>query len=352
LNCLKNTQGVLLFVGLLWLGTLIHCTPQGQQAVPDITANSESYRLDLPPGFPEPAIPDDNKLTTKRVALGKALFFDPILSIDSSVSCGSCHFQHLAFSDSVSISTGVHGKTGNRNAPGLINLAYNTSFFWDGGVPTLEMQVLAPIETEEEMHLSLVEAVSRLKQHPTYPRLIKEAYQRNVDVFSITRSIAAFERTLISGNSKYDHYAFQNKKEVLNEEEQSGMNLFFGTRLQCTQCHSGFNFTNNGIVSNGLFRDGDNDPGRQRITLRTEDQGKYKVPTLRNVELTAPYMHDGRFETLQEVIAHYAKGGHAHPNKSEFIQGFEINDIEINQLIAFLHTLTDDEFVKNNAFKP
>lgn len=314
-------------------------------------SQNEAFVLKVPPGFPDPVIPEDNQLTAQRVALGKKLFFEPILSLDSSLSCGSCHFQHLAFSDSVAVSPGVHGKLGMRNAPSLANVAYNSSFFWDGGVPTLEMQVIAPVETEEEMHLSFVVAVERLKQHPEYPKLIQAAYQREVDVFSITRAIAAFERTLISGNAKYDQHV--NKSgSTLSSTEELGRQLFFSDSLQCSSCHSGFNFTSGEIVSNGLFKKGDSDPGRMRITLREEDEGKFKIPSLRNVALTSPYMHDGRFNSLEEVLVHYASGGYPHPNKSEKVRGFSLTKQETSAVIAFLHTLTDTSFVKNNAFKP
>ena len=313
---------------------------------------SEDFHLEIPQGFPEMPIPEGNELTAKRVALGKKMFFDPILSLDTSISCASCHFQHLAFSDSVPISKGVHGKNGIRNAQPLINLGYNTSFFRDGGVKTLEMQVMAPLETEEEMHLNIVAAAGRLKEHPEYPQLIKEAYNRTPDPFSITRAIAAFERTLLSGNSAYDQYVFQGKEGALSEDQLKGMELFESERLKCNTCHSGFNFTNQEIVSNGLYESYEKDGGRFRITLRAKDEGKFKVPTLRNVALTGPYMHDGSMNTLEEVIDHYASGGSGHVNKSDKITGFEISETEKAQLIAFLNSLTDESFVENLAYKP
>lgn len=327
---------------------LYYCKPSEEEDASD----RNNYELEIPKGFPQPEIPDDNQLTAKRVALGKKLFFDPILSLDSSISCGSCHFQAHAFSDTVLVSTGVHGRNGTRNAPPLFNLAWSRSFFRDGGVPTLEMQVLSPIETEEEMHLNIVVAVERLKQHPLYPALIREAYGRETDVFSITRAIAAFERTLISGNSRYDQYIFQGNTAALSDTELAGMELFFNDKTNCSVCHAGFNFTNQQLENNGLQENYEDDPGRMRITLRPGDEGKFKVPSLRNIALTAPYMHNGSLASLEDVIDHYASGGSEHVNKNKLISGFEISEKEKQALIAFLRSLTDSEFTKNEAFYP
>jgi cytochrome c peroxidase len=282
------------------------------------------YVLDIPEGFPEPAIPENNELTSERIELGRMLFYDPVLSVDSSISCASCHKQELGFADDKSISPGVEGRLAMRNAPTLANVVYNPTFLFDGFLETLEMQVLVPIE-----------------EHPEF------AYNREIDPFVITRSISSFERTLISGNSKYDQQVFQ-KKNVLNKSEKRGMNLFMH-ELECASCHSGFNFTNFSTQNNGLYEIYA-DSGRQRVTKLAEDKDMFKVPTLRNIELTAPYMHDGSFSTLEEVIDHYQSGGKNHPNKSEKLKAFELSKREKKDLINFLKSLTDDSFITNPDF--
>jgi len=339
--------GVLAVVLSLSVLTLLWCKKDNVAETPE---NEQAYQLNIPKGFPDPVIPDDNQLTAKRIALGKKLFFEKILSLDSSISCGSCHFQKFAFSDSVPISKGVHGANGLRNAPPLFNMAWQKDFFFDIGVPTLELQVISPIQTEEEMHINILEVVDRLRKHPEYPKLALEAYGREIDPFVITRAIASFERTLISGNSRFDQYHYQGNSNALNAQELRGLELFNSDRLKCNKCHSGFNFTSLEVVSNGLYDDYTKDPGRMRVTLDYADEGKFKVASLRNIELTGPYMHDGSMETLDEVIDNYASGGSDHKNKHEFITGFDITEDEKNDLIAFLHSLTDHEFVNNIEF--
>lgn len=316
--------------------------------VPDELVD-DHYTLTIPPGFPSPFIPDDNQLTKSRIALGKKLFFDKRLSVDNTISCGSCHFPENAFSDITAKSLGVQGRIGMRNAPPLYNLAWANSFMRDGGVPTLELQVLAPIADHVEMDFNILSVVDRLKNDPYYKKQAQRAYARDFDAFVITRAIAAFERILISGNSKYDRYV--RGTENLNASELNGMNLFFSSNLNCSSCHSGFNFTNNNFENNGLYLNYA-DTGRARITLQSFDSGKFKVSSLRNSALTAPYMFDGSKNTLEEVIDHYASGGQAHPNKNPLVSGFSITTQEKIDLINFLNTLTDDEFLNNPEFRP
>lgn len=308
------------------------------------------YNLRLPAGFPPMNIPADNALTERRVELGKMLFFDKTLSRDSSVSCGSCHFQQNAFSDVVSISSGIEGRKGMRNSPPLFNLGYHPLFFFDGGVPTLELQVLAPVQDENEMDHDFTFAVSRLAQNPTYQQLAQIAYNRDFDAFVLTRAIAAFERTLVSGNSAYDKY-INGKSSAINESAKRGLLLFESERLGCTGCHGGFNFTDFSFKNNGLY-EAYADSGRMRVTALPSDRDKFKVPSLRNIALTAPYMHDGSFTTLPQVIAHYNSGGAANPNKDERIKPLQLTTQEQNDLLEFLHTLTDNEFITNPEFAP
>lgn len=309
------------------------------------------YRLEIPKGFPIPYIPADNELTESRVLLGKTLFYDPILSSDSSVSCASCHQIHLAFTDGKSISKGIDNRTGMRNTPTLTNMAYSGLLMFDGGIKSLELQVLAPIADHNEMDSDMNLVIERLKKNKKYISLFKKAYQREPDAFGITRSIAAFQRTLISGNSPFDKYYFQGDTTVLSASEKRGMELFFSESLACSECHSGFNFTNYLFENNGLYTVYA-DTGRARITNLSSDVGKFKVPTLRNVEYTSPYMHDGSFASLEEVIEHYALGGKNHVNKSVLIKGFNISETEKQDLINFLKSLSDREFLNNKNFIP
>ncbi|WKZ76004.1 MAG: cytochrome c peroxidase [Vicingaceae bacterium] len=309
------------------------------------------YHLTIPKGFPLPLIPVDNELTESRVLLGKTLFYDPILSLDSSVSCATCHRLNLAFTDGQELSKGIVNRTGIRNTPTLTNIAYAFSLMFDGGAETLELQALAPIADHNEMNSDMNLVIERLKKNKKYISLFKKAYQREPDAFGITRSIAAFQRTLISGNSPFDKYYFQGDTTALSASEQRGMKLFFSESLACSECHSGFNFTNNHFENNGLYTVYA-DAGRARITNLSSDVGKFKVPTLRNAEYTSPYMHNGSFSSLEEVIAHYASGGKNHVNKSVLLKGFNIPETEKQDLIHFLKSLSDKEFLSNKNFIP
>ena len=316
-----------------------------------IDMEEEEYVLNIPPGFPYPDIPADNPLTRAKIDLGKKLFYDPILSVDSSISCGSCHKQELAFSHDVSISEGVYGRLGFRNSPSLANVAYYPVMMKDGGNPTLETQPYVPIETHFEMDFNMVLLVNRLNENAEYIADFKSVFGKAPDPFGITRALAAFERTMISGNSRYDQYFFQGEENVLNASEKNGMNLFFSTELNCSSCHGGFLLTDNTFQNNGYFSDYSADSGRARITLLHSDVGKFRVPTLRNIGLTAPYMHDGSVVTLEEVIDQYMLGGSGHENQSILIKPFELSAEEKNDLINFLNALTDETFISDPAFK-
>lgn len=310
----------------------------------------EEYLLQLPVGFPAPEIPADNPLTEMKIQLGKELFFDPILSADSSISCSSCHLPEFAFSDTVALSIGINNGIGFRNAPSLANVAYSLSFLRDGGFPTLETQMAIPVQDAQEMGFTMYDLAERLKANVYYNHFFYEVFQEEPSAFGITRAVAAFERTLISGESKYDQSLRFSTGVFLTESEQEGEELFFSDALHCSSCHSGFNFTNNGFENNGLYSDYSSDEGRERITNNPGDEGKFKVPTLRNIALTAPYMHDGSLNTLEEVIEHYMSGGSDHINKSELIQPFVLSESEKVALIDFLNTLTDNDFISNQNF--
>lgn len=305
--------------------------------------------MERPIGFDSIPEPEDNKYSPERWALGKKLFYDPIMSLDSTISCGSCHKAAAAFSDDIVLSLGIEERLGTRNTPSLTNVAYHPYYTREGGVPTLEMQILVPIQEHNEFDFNIVLLAERMAQDSTYVTMSLEAYDRRPDPFVITRSLACFERSFISGYSRYDHYANYNDQEALTPAELRGMELFFSDKTNCASCHSGFNFTNYAFENNGLYEDYP-DNGRYRLTGEAMDIAKFKVPSLRNIELTAPYMHDGSLETLAEVIDHYNLGGAEHTNKSTLIKPLALSNQDKSELIAFLLSLTDDNFVSNPLF--
>lgn len=309
-----------------------------------------TYNAEVPVGFPPLSIPDDNALTDFRVLLGKKLFFDTRISGDGTVSCGSCHKPEFAFADNQAVSLGVEGRIGFRNAPSLANVGYQERLFMDGGVPTLELQVLAPFDNHAEMDLSITKAIEMMRNDEHINALAQFAYGREMDAFVFTRSIAAFERTLLSGNSPYDRF-LRGDNSALSPDAIAGMELFFGQRLACGSCHTGFLLTDQSYSNIGLYEEYA-DMGLQRVTTLPSDNGKFKVPSLRNVALTAPYMHDGSRMTLQQVIEHYNAGGKNHPAKDDRIRPLLMSMEEKMQLLAFLEGLTDIGFTENQAFQP
>lgn len=307
--------------------------------------------LQVPAGFPDPVFPEGNAFSEIRWTLGKKLFFDPFLSRDSSLSCASCHLPQYAFSDTVAFSPGVDNAPGVRNAPSLANVAYHPYFTREGGVPTLEMQILVPIQEHNEFDFNILLIAERLQYDSVYQKLSWEAYDRAPDHFVITRAIACFERSLLSGNSRYDQYYFQKKNNALSPAERRGMDLFFSGKTNCSDCHNGFNFTNYAFENNGLYEEYA-DPGRFRLTGLEEDRARFKVPSLRNAALTAPYMHDGSVPTLEAVVEHYNSGGAGHPHKNALVRPLDLSEQERSDLVAFLRSLTDESFVQNDNFRP
>ena len=322
---------------------------KGEDEVPAATP----YTLVIPQGLPPMNIPSNNPLTVEGVALGKRLFYDPILSANNTQSCASCHLQETGFSETTQYSTGIDGIEGTRNAMPLINLGWQTKFFWDGGANGLESQVIGPITNPIEMHETMENVVAKLNAHAEYPDLFKAAFgSAEASSQNIMRAIAQFERTLISGNSKYDQY--MRGETFLSSQELNGLSLFTDMEKgDCSHCHSlgstfsDFEFRNTGLDSLPV------DEGRYLITLNSNDRGKFKTPSLRNVELTAPFMHDGRFQTLLECVQHYNTGfrysANLDPNLSFALKG-RMTQQEMEDLVAFMKTLTDMEFVNNPEF--
>ncbi len=304
-------------------------------------------KSDIPNHFPEPYIPEHNELTEARIKLGEKLFFDPILSRDSTISCSTCHNPRYAFTDRKEKALGIKGSIVNRNTPTLTNVAYNNSFMLDGVNPSLENQALVPFHEKNEFDLHILIASDRLLNDSDYVDLSMRAYDEKPSPFVITSALASFQRTLISGNSKYDKHITNNIK--LTNSEDKGKDLFFN-KLHCSKCHSGFNFTNYDLTNNGLYEVYP-DSGRIRLTGNLKDKGVFKVPTLRNIEVTQPYMHDGSMKSLENVIYHYMSGGKNHENKHETLTPFFLNNDEVKSLIAFLNTLTDTSFINQYSSK-
>ena len=339
---MKQAANILVIFSLLFVA----CKPQTDEL---ILPENQPYLLQLPDHFPEMPVPADNPLSVDAVELGRLLFHDTRLSRDGLVSCATCHLQHLAFSDGQALSTGIEGRTGLRNAPSLANVAYAPRLFADGGVPSLELQVLAPIADVNEMDHNILLAAEELDQDPVLHQLAMSAFQQGLTPYTITRALASFERTLVSTDSKYDQYLSGTMS--LSQNEMEGMALFMSDELKCASCHSGALFSNFDYVNIGLYSEY-TDAGRERITLNQEDLGKFKTPSLRNVALTAPYMHDGSMESLEEVIDFFASGGENHINKDPRIAGFQLSDEDKNKLIAFLHALSDETLLQNPSYFP
>ena len=315
----------------------------------------KAFELKEPNGFVKMAVPADNPLTVAGVNLGRHLFYDPILSRDSTRSCSSCHLQDHGFSDTLSISTGIEGRLGKRNAIALTNLAYHyTNFFWDGRAESLEMQALVPIEDSLEMGNTWEEVEARLQEHATYPVLFRQAFGLehidDIDRSLVAKALAQFERSMISADAKFDRYLAGEAK--LSEAEERGRLIFFDESEvlptgECSHCHIAPLFTSLEFFNNGLdntdrpLKDG----GKWTVTANPFDMGKFKTPSLRNIALTAPYMHDGRFATLEEVIEQYNQGGHYSKNESPNVRPLGLQAHDKTDLIAFLHTLTDTSYL-------
>jgi cytochrome c peroxidase len=271
--------------------------------------------------------------------LGEKLFFDKSLSIDNTVSCATCHIPVLAFTDGKKRSIGIHNRSAKRNSPTLITVAHQDKFMWDGGIKTLELQALVPLQDTNEMGSEISVLIPDLQKNRWYDSLSQRLYGHEFNAYTLTQALSFFQKSLYYENSTFDEW--QNDGVEVSESIKNGYDLFKNT-LNCAACHSGRAFTNSAIENNGLY-EAFSDPGHYLISADSSDIGKFKVPTLRNIEITGPYMHDGSIETIKEVIAHYESGGQNHPNKSELIEPFDLTNQEREDLISFLKSLTDKE---------
>lgn len=292
--------------------------------------------------------PGKPKKPITKVDLGKMLFFDPILSADSSVSCGSCHKPDYFFADTLALSLGINGKKTRRNTPSVLNMANRDRMFWDGRAGSLQDQVLFPIRDHNEMNLPIPTAIARLKKSKLYMPLFVQLFKRSPDEKSLSEVIAAYEETLETGYSRFDLYMAD--KVQFTADEKAGHKLFVG-KAKCFDCHFSPDFTGDEFKNIGLYNGKDwNDAGRFDITKKPDDLGKFKVPGLRNVAKTAPYMHNGAFKTLREVIDFYDKPQDfvtdAIGTDSTIAKGLSLTEKEKIQLEAFLITLTTDNATK------
>lgn len=304
-----------------------------------------------PSHFPEPVYTfDNNKYSREGFELGKKIFFDKRLSVNSSVSCASCHKQEYAFADNgLKVSPGVYGLLATRNAPPLFNLVWSKSFMWDGGVNHLEVSPLGAIQSPVEMGETLESILSKLNSDDEYRHMTKAAFDQNeLDAQTLFYALAQYMSQLISSDSKYDN--FINSNEMFSESEKKGLLLF---REHCNACHAEPLFTNGSFQNNGLDTLYFSDSGRSRITSDIADAGKFKVPSLRNVILTPPYMHDGRFATMDRVLEHYATGIQHSSTLSSLLPvgGIRLTDQEQKDIISFLKTLTDENLIKNEMLR-
>lgn len=349
-------------------------------------AGDGDFVWQLPPGFPKPKIPADNPMSQAKVALGRHLFYDTALSHDQSMSCASCHLQALAFTDGKARSVGSTGEMHPRGAQSLVNVGYASTLTWQNDLlGTLEVQARVPLLGEAPVELGMrgkeAELLARLGARATYRDAFAAAFPEDADPLSIKGvlyALAAFQRSIVSGHSAFDRFS-RGDVAALSDSAKRGRELFFSERTECFHCHGGFNFADavrhegTGFVekpyhNNALYNlDGQGSyPAESRglidVSLRPEDMGRFKAPSLRNVAVTAPYMHDGSIETLEAVIEHYARGGRridagphagdgaASPLKSEFVRGFVASAGEKADLIAFLESLTDTELLADPRY--
>ena len=344
------------------------------------------YDWNLPEWTPKPVVPENNPMTAEKVELGRHLFYEPRLSVTGEYSCASCHKQSLAFTDGKKVAIGSTDEPHSRNSMSLANVAYSPVLTWANPLMTsLENQALIPMFGEHPIEMGMVgkeqQIIEWMQQDPEYRQMFAKAFEEEqpVNISNLTKALASFQRSLVSFNSPYDRYRYQGETDAISAAAKRGEKLFNSERLECFHCHGGINFsdsvqhenlafTETAFHNTGLYNiDGEGsyppqNTGIEEITHEADDMGRFKAPSLRNIALTAPYMHDGSVATLREAIAHYRAGGRTitegkwvgvgseNPYKSGFIKGFEITESEIEDLIAFLESLTDEEFITNPAY--
>lgn len=344
---MKINVKILIVSSLVYLG--VACSADNSQDIkPD-------ELFSVPANFPKPIYDfSKNPVTKEGFELGKTLFYDGDLSRDGTVSCAECHSQSYAFTHhGHDVSHGIDNKRGMRNAPPIQNMAFQSEFFWDGGVFNLDLFSIAPIENPLEMDEKIGNVLEKLRKKEKYATLFQKAYgTKEITTERFLKALSQFMNTLVSANSRYDKYIRKEAGGILTEDELAGLAIF---KQKCGSCHSGELFTDQSYRNNGLAVYNAEDTGRHRITQKDSDKYKFKVPSLRNIAVTAPYMHDGRFYTLDAVLNHYNESMIDSPTlepvfRNEKKLGIPLSTDEKNKLIAFLKTLTDDEFLKDKRF--
>lgn len=294
--------------------------------------------------MPEVKFPEDNPLTEESINLGSALFSETLFSKDSTVSCQTCHASFMALTDQLPVGEGTFGRKVTRNTPTLNNIGLHPYFMKDGKFATLEEQVLGPLKDHREFDIEPDELIERLSTVNYLQEMSNKAYGSDLTIEIVQKAIANFERILVSKDTPFDAF-MRGDKDAITESAKNGYRLFRSDKLKCIECHSGFDFTDYSFQNNGIYKVYQ-DSGRAVITKEKSDIGKFKVPTLRNLNLTFPYMHDGSFKSLEEVIKHYESGGLHSKNQSKFIKGFKLTESERQNLIDFFSSLTEYRYIE------
>lgn len=343
-----------IYIVLFAAGLLMACRNNSEENAP---VSHDSFQVSVPSNLGGALPPLNYPVTQQGFELGKKLFFDPVISINNSVSCASCHKPELAFTDGLALSDkGVSGNLLSRHTPSIVNTAWMSDLFWDGGAKDIESLVLGPIEHPDEMGQNINDLVTKLQQIPEYQELFSEAFpDYGIKTQTIMQALGQFQNGLISANSKYDRYIRGETGGYFSEQEMAGLNLF---EIHCSSCHSSDLFTDNAFHNNGIdssFEDQSNleiKLGRYRITKDPEDLGKFKTPTLRNIAVTGPYMHDGRFNSLEEVVEHYSENIKISETLDHNLyQPLKLSRKEKEDLVSFLLTLTDEVFLTNPSYR-
>ncbi len=344
----KTIAGSGLFIGALACGLVV-----AMPLVPVIGVEGPGHKVfaaepvTLPTilGLEDPNtyVPADNPLTKEKIELGRAIFFDKRMSKDNTIACASCHMAKKGFADGMPVSTGIKGQKGGRSAPVSFNRVYSKAQFWDGRAATLEDQSIGPFTNPiEHGFANHDEMVAKMKKMPGYRKLFQEVFGGEITIQDVGRAVASFQRTVLSGNSAVDKYDIGGDQNALSDSAKRGLELFRG-KARCTRCHSGFNFTDEKFHNLGIgWDDNKVDLGRYMETKNPEDIGAFKTPTLREIARTAPYMHDGRFKSLEEVVKFYNQGGVKNPHQDNTIIPLEMTDDEQQDLVAMLKSLNGE----------
>lgn len=310
------------------------------------------YKLKLPFGLEESAIviPADNPLTIQKVELGRTLFFDKRLSADNTIACASCHLAQFGFTDGQPVSTGIKGQKGGRSAPASFNRVFSSAQFWDGRAATLEDQSIGPFTNPIEHGFTNYDVmIAKMKKISGYNTLFLQVFGEDITIGNVGKAIASFQRTVLSGNSPADRFDQGGEAGAISAPAQRGL-LLFRDKARCTKCHSGFNFTDEKFHNLGIgWDDNKVDLGRYMVTKNPEEIGAFKTPTLREISRSAPYMHDGRFKTLDEVVNFYNQGGVKNPHQDPLILPLELTKEEKQDLVQFLRTLNGEGWQKVTA---